>query len=294
VPPHPERESEALSTPAGAGVDWSAHGLDRRSPVPFYYQLQEILKQALEHGRWAPGELLPSEAELESAFGVSRTVIRKALDVLEGDGQIYRVKGKGSVVAPPKFRYEAVAAAQQWMRHDIDPGAVLWKLIHVSSVPGGGYLARVLGLAPTDEVWELVFVSAVGGVPVSLSQMYLRHDASEALDAASRAAELPTIVVDGSDVLGQLQERYGLRLRESDITVESTKANEFEADQLGIGHDTPVFLLSMRSTSATGVPVAFTRTVVRSDHFRFSVAIRHEAGADGSTLQPLLAPVRDL
>jgi GntR family transcriptional regulator len=277
---------------------WTPQALDRNSPVPFYYQLQEILKQELESGRWAPGELLPSEAELEAAFGVSRTVIRKALDVLEGDGQVHRVKGKGTVVAPPKFRYEAVAAARQWMSRDLDAGAVLWKLIHVSSVPAGGYLARLLRVAPMDEVWELVYVSAVAGVPVSLSQMYLRRDASKELEAASRAGEPPMIEEDGPDVLGQLQARYGLRLRESDITVESTKVNEFEADQLGIGHDTPVFLLSMRSTSVTDVPVAFTRTVVRSDHFRFSVAIRHDADGAGppaaSALQSLLAPVRNV
>jgi GntR family transcriptional regulator len=261
--------------------------------------LQEVLKQALEDGRWSAGELLPSEAELESAFAVSRTVVRKALDVLEGDGQVHRVKGKGTVVAPPKFRYEAVAAARHWMSRDIDPGAVLWKMIHVSSVSAGRYLARVLHVNSTDEVWELVFVSAVAGVPVSLSQMYLRRDASEELDAAARNGEPPVIEVDGPDVLDQLQGRYGLRLRESDITVESTKANEFEAEQLGIGQDTPVFLLSMRSTSVTERAVAFTRTVVRSDHFHFSVAIRHDADGAGrhpavSALQPLLAPVRDV
>jgi GntR family transcriptional regulator len=283
-----------VRTPQGAAPDWAGHGLDRASPVPFYYQLQELLKQALEDGRWAPGELLPSEAELEAAFGVSRTVIRKALDVLEGDGQVYRVKGKGTVVSPPKFRYEAVASAQEWLGRGLDPAAVLWKLIHISSVPAGGYLARLLDVAPTDAVWELVFVSAVAGSPVSLSQMYLRADASPEL-AASAAP--PEIAENGPDVLGQLQARYGVRLRESDITVESTKVNEFEAEQLGIGHDTSVFLLSMRSTSADGIPVAFTRTVVRSDHFRFSVAIRHDADGHAqppaSVLQPLLAPVRE-
>jgi GntR family transcriptional regulator len=282
-----------MSTAPGTAFDWAEPGLDRGSPVPFYYQLQELLKQALEHGRWAPGELMPSEAELEAAFGVSRTVIRKALDVLEGDGQVHRVKGKGTVVSRPKFRYEAVAAARTWLGQDLDPAAVLWKLIHVSSVPAGGYLARLLDVPPTHEVWELVFVSAVAGAPVSLSQMYLRRDASPSL-AATEAP--PEIIENGPDVLGQLQARYGVRLRESDITVESTKVNEFEAEQLGIGHDTPVFLLSVRSTSTAGTPVAFTRTVVRSDHFRFSVAIRHEADGRAqppdSVLQPLIAPVR--
>jgi len=57
-------------------------GLNRSSPVPLYYQLQEVLKQDIDAGYWQPGQLLPSEGELSTGLGVSRTVIRGALDVL--------------------------------------------------------------------------------------------------------------------------------------------------------------------------------------------------------------------
>src|SRR5262245_34502139 len=76
--------------------------LDPTSPVPLYYQLQEILKEGIEAGRWAPGTTIPSEAQLASMFGISRTVIRKALDILEGDAQVVRIKGKGTVVTEAK------------------------------------------------------------------------------------------------------------------------------------------------------------------------------------------------
>ena len=89
-------------------------GIERKSPIPYYYQLQELLKQEIEEGRWLPGELLPSESEMEGALGISRPVVRKALDILEGDGQIMRIKGKGSLVAQPKIGYEALVAAGRW------------------------------------------------------------------------------------------------------------------------------------------------------------------------------------
>src|SRR5438046_1912305 len=92
---------------AGA-AQGSVRPIDRSSPVPYYYQLQEILKEEIERGRWGPGDMLPSEAEISVMFGVSRTAIRQALDVLGSDGQIYRVKGKGTIVARQKFRHEAV------------------------------------------------------------------------------------------------------------------------------------------------------------------------------------------
>ena len=41
---------------------------------------------------------LPPERELAAALGVSRTELRKALDVLESEGQLWRHVGKGTFV----------------------------------------------------------------------------------------------------------------------------------------------------------------------------------------------------
>jgi DNA-binding GntR family transcriptional regulator len=83
------------------GLDGSRR-LDPSSAVPRYYQLGEILKEKLDSGTWAPGTLFPSERELQDHFEVSRSVVRPALDLLERDGAIYRVRGSGTFVASPK------------------------------------------------------------------------------------------------------------------------------------------------------------------------------------------------
>ncbi len=76
--------------------------LDRNSEVPLYFQLAATLKAMLEVGTWESGARFASERELEERFEVSRAVIRPALDLLVGDGAIYRVKGSGAFVAPPR------------------------------------------------------------------------------------------------------------------------------------------------------------------------------------------------
>lgn len=79
-----------------------SRALDHNSAVPLYYQLAEALKQALEAGAWEADARFPTEREISEVFEVSRTVIRPALELLAGDGAIYRVRGKGTFVAPPK------------------------------------------------------------------------------------------------------------------------------------------------------------------------------------------------
>lgn len=56
------------------------------------------LRQAILGGTFRPGSRLPTEAELCEILGVSRTVVREALRVLEDDGLVARRHGVGTFV----------------------------------------------------------------------------------------------------------------------------------------------------------------------------------------------------
>ena len=58
----------------------------------------EELRQAILGGTFQPGSQLPTEAELCEMLGVSRTVVREALRVLEDDGLVVRRHGIGTFV----------------------------------------------------------------------------------------------------------------------------------------------------------------------------------------------------
>ena len=46
--------------------------LDRNSPVPLYYQVKQILLEKLDKGIWKPGDLVPSEQELQEHGSVPK------------------------------------------------------------------------------------------------------------------------------------------------------------------------------------------------------------------------------
>lgn len=58
----------------------------------------EELRQAILGGTFQPGSQLPTEAELCEMLGVSRTVVREALRVLDDDGLVVRRHGIGTFV----------------------------------------------------------------------------------------------------------------------------------------------------------------------------------------------------
>jgi GntR family transcriptional regulator len=77
--------------------------VDQNSPIPYYVQVKEALRQRIQQGEWMRGDQLPVDLELCQMFGVSRTVIRQALNELVNEGLVIRRKGKGTFVAEPKI-----------------------------------------------------------------------------------------------------------------------------------------------------------------------------------------------
>ena len=59
----------------------------------------ERIKKEISSGRLAPGARLPTEQELMSAMGVSRTVVREAVAALRADGLVMTRQGSGAYVA---------------------------------------------------------------------------------------------------------------------------------------------------------------------------------------------------
>ena len=70
-----------------------------------------------------------------------------------------------------------------------------------------------------------------------------------------------------------------MALHRSELDIETTTANEFERATLGIRGNATTVLISTLVRGADDIPLAFLRSVVRSDSFRFTVSVLHEAGA---------------
>jgi ABC-type sugar transport system substrate-binding protein len=65
---------------------------------PKYLQLCEIIRDAIDLGKYKKGERLPSESELEREFNVSSITVRKCIDILKNEGLIERVQGVGTFI----------------------------------------------------------------------------------------------------------------------------------------------------------------------------------------------------
>lgn len=122
--------------------------LDREGPVPVYRQIAEFVHGMIVEGELRPGAAIPSEAQLEARFHVTKTTARRATRELRERGLVHTVRGEGTFVGPPDGPlspdraplYRRVAA-------DLVERIVQGRLPPARAVPGEKAMMREYGIA---------------------------------------------------------------------------------------------------------------------------------------------------
>jgi GntR family transcriptional regulator len=72
--------------------------LDKRSSVPLYAQLKDLLIERVDKQEYPPGSRIPSELQLCEELDLSRPTVRQAISELVSEGTLSIVKGRGTFV----------------------------------------------------------------------------------------------------------------------------------------------------------------------------------------------------
>jgi GntR family transcriptional regulator len=261
-----------------------ARQLDRSSFVPLYYQLQEVLKEQVESGHWQPDELLPSEPDLARRFGVSRAVVRQALDILEDDRQIVRIRGRGTFVARPKLDYRAGGLSR--LVASPRESNVTIQVLDKRIASGERRIRAALEVGGDTELLRLATLLSLDGTPLAISYSFFRrNEASWLENAALVGRNLPPDVVLAD---------YGIELAHSQVSIEASQCGQFEADRFGIPHRSAVFLVlctEHRHDEEGTQPFEVARAEYRGDVIQFQLDLSEEPGGGLAATWELAEPL---
>src|SRR3972149_6599158 len=125
------------------------HEIDRSSPLPLYAQVRRGLEARLAGGEWRPGDRIPGEPDLCGEDGVSRPVIRQALQELAMEGAIVRRKGLGTFVAEPKVVSRSLVHSLVGFYQDMEQRgmATETRVIEQAPLPAGETIGAQIGRA---------------------------------------------------------------------------------------------------------------------------------------------------
>jgi len=246
--------------------------IDRDSPVPFYFQLSELLEQEIVAGRYEKGIRLPSEPEISRRYGLSRTTIRQALGRLEQEGLILRRKGQGTFVHGGRPRSWLLQSSEGFFQEEVDRmgRTVTSKVLRAERGPLPRWACDALGLPQGSEGATLERVRSVDG----LVAMYNVNHVPLAL--------APTVlsIEDRDDSLyRRLKERNGIEVVGGRRWLEAVRAGDKLATLLEVDPGSPLVFIESVSWDKTLQPFDAYQTWLRTDRMKIDIQVASSAAA---------------
>jgi len=240
--------------------------IDRDSPVPFYFQLSELLEHEIAVGRWDPGFRLPSESELCTHFGLSRTTIRQALARLEQEGLISRRKGQGTFVAETRARSWLLQSSGGFFQEEVERMGRLVTSVVLRTVVRGplpAWATAALGLAGAEGA-TLERVRSIDGYVAMFNVNHLPPG----------LAELVLPLDDPNESLYQrLKERAGVEAAGGRRVLEAVRAEERLAQLLEVPVGDPLVFIESVTWDRNLRPFDCYQTWLRTDRMKIDVQV---------------------
>lgn len=214
-----------------------------------YARVKAHLKQGLAGGRWPPGALMPSEAELVAEFGVSRMTVSRAIRELQSEGLVVRSQGVGTFAAP-LHRVSSTLTIRDLQEEILERGHRHHAEVRVQRAePAAGALAAQLGVAAGGTVFHTLIVHFEDGTPLQCEDRYVNPACAPDFLAADFTRTTPTHVLFETTALWRAQ-----------YSIEAARPTAQEAALLGIAVDEPC-LVVVRRTFTRDAPITLARLV---------------------------------
>jgi GntR family transcriptional regulator len=257
--------------PAASNTTLPPVAIDRRSPIPFYFQLTKLLTREIETGRWGTGERLPSEPAICEQFGVSRTTVRQALAALESEGLVRREKGRGTFVAERRSDGWLLQSAHGFYEEAERAGhAVRSRVLHRGLEPLPAWASNALGVRAGSDG---VKVERLRWMDDRLVMYVVSHF------PARVAGTLLSADLETSSLYGVLEEREGLTVAGGRRVVEAATAERELATLLEVGLGAPLLHVEAVSWNDRLEPFECYRAWHRADRTKIEVHVVHEEAA---------------
>lgn len=230
--------------------------LQRDSAVPLYAQLEEILRARIAGGEWQANQRIPSENELNKAYGLSRMTARAVLTKLVNDGLLFRVPGKGTFLAPVKI--SAVSPAYAGVREQLESMGyqTSTELLSIGREAPSVKVRKKLRLLEGQDVYALHRVRSVQGEPISLHHSYVPAHLATDLDQHDTVNEQLCVV---------LEVNFSLAMKHVQEKLEAVSVTSEEARLLQMRKGQPVLLLEDLISDVHGTPFEYSSIVFRGD-----------------------------
>ena len=229
-------------------------------------QVRDLLRARIVCGTFAGGTV-PGEQHLVEEYGVSRGVVRDALDLLRAEGLIERLQGAGTfVVAQARVRHgiDVLRGLPDGIEHG--RSRVSYRVLDLGRVVAPPLLAERLAVCPGAPVVFFERLTLLDSAPLTVRSSWFPYDVGAPLLAPESGPR--------GSIYQIIERQLGYPVGYTDQLIEATIADHAVAQLLNTRVGSPILLLERLVHLTDGRPVEFGFGRIRGDRLALTDVMR--------------------
>lgn len=226
-----------------------------------YVKVYKQIKEKILDDTYAIGSLMPAEPDLCNIFGVSRTTIRKTMELLEKEGFVKIQQGRGTEVLDYKTTQKLNYVTSFTETLKAKGYSVQTKSMHIDLIVPPKNVLEDLNLPDDSEVVRIQRIQLVNDKPIALMTNFIVPDLVQGILSDSGSFE---------SLYHHMETKYGIIITSAIDNIKAKVADYFESELLQIPIGSPL-LVDRRITFSIGKPIEVVIMIVDASKYDFSV-----------------------
>lgn len=246
--------------------------IDREKPEKLYVQLYNILRKKIDKSEWPVGSQIPTEEDLCKTYKISKATVRLAVLELVRHGYLTRQQGKGTFVCKriiPEGLTMLTSFKELMLEAGIDFST---KVLAQTVMMPTEDLDFKLAIPEDKHVIYLKRLRISDNEPILLQESFIPYHICPPMLEEDIA---------NSSLFELFEKKHGIKITKVKDYIEIAYLNKEESTLLDRPDGSPALLLEQHFYSGE-TQIMYTRSINRSDRFRFSLEF-DKKGLNGST-----------
>lgn len=248
-------------------IELGINPLDDNGSIPLYQQIRIDLQNMMRADMLKPGDLLPSEMDLASAYQVSRQTVRQAVGQLVTDQLLERKPGHGTTVLAGRNRIKFFldqSFAQQMAEMGLHPRS---EVLRKKQMVIDGNAPSTLHGKKGSNALELIRLRFADESPIGVQYTTV---------ITTFCPDLHTHDFETGSLYELLLTRYKLPISRIDHVVNAVVADPWHVNLLKVSNVSPLLLVNTTAYLDNGEPIEASTSYYRADKYEFSVSQGYE------------------
>ncbi|MGL5384101.1 MAG: GntR family transcriptional regulator [Tannerellaceae bacterium] len=198
-----------------------------------YKEIAESIIRDLKAGKYHDTKKLPKEEELIQQYGVSRTTIRKSINILVNKGYVYQVQGSGIFVREAALQDYVSLENVKGLTRDFPTKTVHAKLLKLEIIEANKTLANEMQCEIGTKIYYLERLRSVDGKKFALEYSYFNKNIIPYLSEEIIKSSIYSYIIDD----------LKLTIGFADKIITADKLSPMEAELLELESGDPALML---------------------------------------------------